>query len=100
MILDTKVKSTDLTQYKDSKVIKRKGYIPINYGNNFIDENDEVKLSSELELNDGLLSVAIKIDFTYKRSCVRCLNLSNNSEINELSSKGSEITLKSKITLN
>ena len=87
MILDTKVKSKDLTQYNDSTVINRNGYIPINYGNNFIDKNDEVNLSSELELKDGLLSVDIKIDFTYKRSCVRCLNLSNNSEINELSSK-------------
>ena len=65
MILDTKVKSKDLTQYNDSTVIKRNGYIPINYGNNFIDKNDEVNLSSELELKDGLLSVDIKIDFTY-----------------------------------
>ena len=53
MILDTKVKSTDLTQYKDSKVIKRKGYIPINYGNNFIDENDEVKISRSEERRVG-----------------------------------------------
>jgi len=34
-----------------------------------------------------LLALEIKIGFTYKRSCVRCLNLSSNNETNELSSK-------------
>ncbi len=72
MILNTKVKSTDVTLLKDTKVIKRKGYISINYGNNFIDDNDEITFISELELEDGLLALEIKIGFTYKRSCVRC----------------------------
>ena len=60
MILDTKVKSSDLTIFKDKKSIERAGYLPINYGNNFIDENDEIKLFTELELEDDLLSVVIK----------------------------------------
>ena len=87
MILNTKVKSKDLIMLKDTKVIERKGYILINYGNNFIDDNDEITLFSELELENGLLAIAIKIEFSYKRSCVRCLNLSSNNETNELSSK-------------
>ena len=87
MILNTKVKSKDLIMLKDTKVIERKGYILINYGNNFIDDNDEITFISELELEDGLLALEIKIGFTYKRSCVRCLNLSSNNETNELSSK-------------
>ena len=87
MILNTKVKSTDVTLLKDTKVIERKGYISINYGNNFIDDNDEICFTSELELEDGLLTLEIKIGFSYKRSCVRCLNISSNNETNELSSK-------------
>ena len=87
MILDTKVKSTDQTIFKDKKIIERKGYLPINYGNNFIDNSDEITLFTELEFQDDLLSVLIKIDFSYKRICVRCLNPSSNNEINELSSK-------------
>ena len=87
MILDAKVKSTDQTIFKDKKIIERKGYLPINYGNNFIDNSDEITLFTELEFQDDLLSVQIKIDFSYKRICVRCLNPSSNNEINELSSK-------------
>ena len=87
MILDAKVKSTDQTIFKDKKIIERKGYLPINYGNNFIDNSDEITLFTELEFQDNLLSVKIKIDFSYKRICVRCLNPSSNNEINELSSK-------------
>jgi uncharacterized protein len=87
MILNTKVKSTDVTLLKDTKVIERKGYISINYGNNSIDDNDEICFTSELELEDGLLTLEIKIGFSYKRSCVRCLNISSNNETNELSSK-------------
>ena len=87
MILNTKVKSTDVTLLKDTKVIERKGYISINYGTNFIDDNDEITLISELELENSLLAIAIKINFSYKRSCVRCLNLSSSNDINELSSK-------------
>ena len=34
-----------------------------------------------------LIYASIKIDFSYKRICVRCLNPSSNNEINELSSK-------------
>ena len=64
MILDTKVKSSDLTIFKDKKSIEREGYLPINYGNNFIDENDEIKLFTEHELEDDLLSVVIKIEFS------------------------------------
>ena len=87
MILNTKVKSTDVTLLKDTKVIERKGYISINYGTNFIDDNDEITLFSELDLENSLLAIAIKINFSYKRSCVRCLNLSSSNDINELSSK-------------
>ena len=87
MILDTKVKSSDLTIFKVKKSIEREGYLPINYGNNFIDENDVIKLFTELELEDDLLSVMIKIDFSYKRICVRCLSPSSNNVLNELSSK-------------
>ena len=87
MILDAKVKSTDQTIFKDKKIIERRGYLPINYGNNFIDNSDEITLFTELEFQDDLLSVQIKIDFSYKRICVRCLNQSSNNEINQLSSK-------------
>ena len=59
MILNTKVKSKDLIMLKDTKVIERKGYILINYGNNFIDDNDEITLFSELELENGLLAKEI-----------------------------------------
>ena len=87
MILDAKVKSTDQTIFKDKKIIEGKGYLPISYGNNFIDNSDEITLFTELEFQDDLLSVLIKIDFSYKRICVRCVNPSTNNEINELSSK-------------
>ena len=55
MKLNTKIKSIDLISSKDKIQFDNEGTFPINFGNNFIDENEQIKFQSEIELiEDGV----------------------------------------------
>ena len=80
MKLNTKIKSIDLISSKDKIHFDSEGKFPINYGNNFIDENELINFHSEIELFDGRLSFSIYVNFKYQRNCGRCLTISNNDD--------------------
>ena len=80
MKLNTKIKSIDLISSKDKIHFDSEGTFPINYGNNFIDENALINFHSEIEMFDGKLSFSIYVNFKYQRNCGRCLTISNNDD--------------------
>ena len=80
MKLNTKIKSIDLITLKDKLYINREGTFPINYGNNSIDDNEQINFHSEIELIEDRLSFLIDVKFKYYRSCGRCLTISNNDD--------------------
>ena len=82
MKLNTKIKSIDLISSKDKIYFDREGTFPINYGNNFIDDNQQINFHSEIEIIDGRLTCLIDINFKYQRNCGRCLEISNTDDIN------------------
>jgi len=80
MKLNTKIKSIDLISSKDKLQVDNEGTFPINFGNNFIDDNEQIKYHSEIELFEGRLSFSIEINFRYQSNCGRCLRVSHNEE--------------------
>ena len=80
MKLNTKIKSIDLITLKDKLYINREGTFPINYGNNSIDDNEQINFHSEIELIEGRLCFSIAVNFKYQRNCGRCLTISNNDD--------------------
>ena len=80
MKLNTKVKSIDLISSKDKIHFNSEGTFPVNYGNNFIDENEQINFYSEIEMIEGRLSFSIDVNFKYQRNCGRCLTNSNNDD--------------------
>ena len=80
MKLNTKIKSIDLISSKDKIHFNSEGTFPINYGNNFIDDNEQIHFYSEIELIERKLTLSIDINFKYKRNCGRCLTNSNNDD--------------------
>tara|TARA_B100000676_G_C18083227_1_gene852890 strand:+ start:3992 stop:4489 length:498 start_codon:yes stop_codon:yes gene_type:complete len=82
MKLNTIIKSTDLISSKDKVIFNSLGNFVINYGNNFIDEDEEIKLQAEVELVDNIISLLIDINFSYKRHCGRCLKVSSFKDSN------------------
>ena len=53
MKLNTKIKSIDLISSKDKIHFNSEGTFPINYGNNFIDDNEQINFHSEIEMIEG-----------------------------------------------
>ena len=84
MKLNTKIKSIDLMSSTDKIYFESEGTFPINFGNNFIDDNEQINFHSEIELNEGMLSFLIEVNFKYHRNCGRCLTISSNKERNSL----------------
>ena len=80
MKLNTKIKSIDLISSKDKIQFDNEGTFPINFGNNFIDENEQIKFQSEIELIEDRLSFSIDVNFRYQSNCGRCLTASNNED--------------------
>ena len=80
MKLNTKIKSIDLISSKDTIQFDNEGTFPINFGNNFIDENEQIKFQSEIELIEDRLSFSIDVNFRYQSNCGRCLTASNNED--------------------
>ena len=84
MKLNTKIKSLDLISSKDKMHFDSEGSFPINYGNNFINDNEQIKFHLEIELIDDSLSFVIKVNFKYQSNCGRCLTTSNNEDRSSL----------------
>ena len=80
MKLNTKIKSIDLISSKDKIHFNSEGTFPINYGNNFIDDNEQIHFYSEIEIIERKLTLSIDVNFKYKRNCGRCLTNSNNDD--------------------
>ena len=80
MKLNTKIKSIDLISSKDKIQFDNEGTFPINFGNNFIDENEQIKFQSEIELIEDRLSFSIDVNFRYQSNCGRCLTASHNED--------------------
>ena len=80
MKLNTKIKSIDLISSKDKIYLDSEGTFPINYGNNFINDNEKINFYSEIELIEGQLSFLIDVKFKYQRNCGRCLTISNSDD--------------------
>ena len=78
MKLNTKIKSIDVISSKDTIQFDNEGTFPINFGNNFIDDNEQIKFQSEIELIEDRLSFSIEVNFRYQSNCGRCLTASHN----------------------
>ena len=71
MKLNTKIKSIDVISSKDKIQFDNEGTFPINFGNNFIDDNEQIKYHSEIELIEDRLSFSIEVNFRYESICGR-----------------------------
>lgn len=80
MKLNTKIKSIDVISSKDKIQFDNEGTFPINFGNNFIDDNEQIKFQSEIELIEDRLSFSIEVNFRYQSNCGRCLTASHNED--------------------
>ncbi len=75
MQLDTEVKSQDLIFSKEVLKISRNGYFLLNYGNNYMDKENNLSFISEIYIEKGIIFIKLNIQYDFNSRCGRCLRV-------------------------
>ena len=75
MSLDTKIKTVDLINSKQTLELSRSGQLPIKYGCNFTNDENNLTYKSSSKIHDDILTFHLLVEFEYQAECGRCLSI-------------------------
>ena len=75
MSLDTKIKTVDLINSKQTLELSRSGQLPIKYGCNFTNDENNLAYKSSSKIHDDILTFHLLVEFEYQAECGRCLSI-------------------------
>ena len=75
MSLDTKIKTVDLINSKQTLELSRSGQLPIKYGCNFTNDENNLAYKSSSKIHDDILTFHLLVEVEYKTECGRYLSI-------------------------
>ena len=75
MSVNTRIKTIDLINSKQTLEFNQSGKLPIKFGCNFTDDRNGINYKSNSKIDDNILTFSLSINFKYQSECGRCLSV-------------------------